>query len=63
MSAGETLQAATEDLRFSWLRTVSGLIASCSPTATSRRRSRACEPGRRMTGPAGRRTDPNRPQE
>jgi hypothetical protein len=27
MSASETLQAATEDLRFSWLRAVSELIA------------------------------------
>src|SRR3954447_10908587 len=28
MSASETLQAATEDLRFSWLRTVSELITA-----------------------------------
>jgi hypothetical protein len=28
MSASETLQAATEDLRFAWLRTLSELIAA-----------------------------------
>jgi hypothetical protein len=27
MSAGEVLQAAADDLRFDWLRTVSGLLA------------------------------------
>jgi hypothetical protein len=43
MSAGEVLQAATEDLRFDWLRTLSGLTAELDAAAADQDAGRAAQ--------------------